>query len=274
MGFNKWNIRWITLQVLILFVIGLQTFETRAQTSASENVTDIPVFLAQGDSAFAQFNNAQAASYYKKAIALDSTNFRALSKLSQVYTTQSKDLIDQEKKTEAKIVVDESVRLVDMMLRLYPDRVETQYQLAAAYGNYALFKGGKTKLKVGRRIEGYCLKAIELDPDYAPPYMVLGIFYRKIAELSWIERTLAKTLLGGLPQGGREKSESYLVQAIERDPEMILGWYELAVTRLSMDNDEMALTALEKAVTLAPESSNDLHTLELVRQLLTEKYDR
>ena len=131
MGIKKRTARWVALIVVILFVAGQGTPETRAQTDTLRNVPDISMLLAQGDSAFAQFNNSQAADYYKKAIAFDSTDFRALSKLAQVYTTESKDLIDQQNKEEARIVVDESVLLVDRLLTLYPDRAETQYQLAA-----------------------------------------------------------------------------------------------------------------------------------------------
>lgn len=239
-----------------------------AQSTRPHAAASVSKLLVRGDSLVAAFENVGAQAYYEEAFRLDSTGFDVLLRLTRIHTMRAKDLLDGGRKREAENTVRESVRLAEIMTGLYPDNAETQFQMAAAYGNYALFKGGRAKLEIGRRIEGYCLTAIQLDREFAPPYMVLGIFYRKIAELNWVEKLLAKTLFGGLPEGGREKAERYLMQAVELEPEMILGWYELGVTRQALRDIDGARLALDKASALPPRNASELRTQARARRLL------
>ncbi len=52
---------------------------------------------------------------------------------------------------------------------------------------------------LGKDVEDYAEKAIQLDPSFAPSYTLLGVFYREVASLNWLERMLAGSL-GVLPK--------------------------------------------------------------------------
>jgi tetratricopeptide (TPR) repeat protein len=256
--------------LILLFpvIAGSIVIESYAQASGG----GISELIESGGASFSAFDNEKAAGFYRLALVMDSTNYDALIGLARVKTTQAKDLLDEDRVKDAESLVRESVDLADTIARLFPSKAATQFQLAASYGNYALYRGGKAKLEIGRSVETYCLRAIELDPSFAPPYMVLGIFYREISELSWVERTVASTLFGGVPKGGKKKSEQYLQEALERDPNLVMAWDELGVTRLALNDMAGAEIAFRTAISLNPESTNDIASQKRAQQMLDKHF--
>jgi len=220
------------------------------------------ILMSVGDSAFAAFNNELASAYFLEAAKLDTSAFVPVAKALRALTTEAKDLIDEGHKDEARRLVDTSIVLAEQLASRHPDEAESYLQLAAAHGNHALISGGKTKVRIGGKIEEYCKKAIELDADFAPPYLVLGIMYRKLDELSWIERTFANALLGNLPKGSKDLSEHYIELALERDPGIVVGWYELGLTRLAMKDEIGAVAAFNSAIERPPQTSADVKARE------------
>lgn len=73
--------------------------------------------------------------------------------------------------------------------------------------------------------------------------MILGIYYRELASLNWIERTFANTFFGNLPKGSYEDSERYFKKALSIDPNMIVAVFNLSKTYKLMGrrNDELSL---------------------------------
>lgn len=76
---------------------------------------------------------------------------------------------------------------------------------------------------------------IELKPDFAPSYVVLGIYYREVSELSWLEGQLADKLMGGLPDGSVDESIKALEKAVSLAPDAIYTNFELAKTYESVN---------------------------------------
>ena len=154
------------------------------------------------------------------------------------------------------------------MREKFPDRPETYFHLSAAYGNLALFKGGKSKVKIGRDVEQYAKKAIELDSTYAPAYVALGLFYREVSDLNWVQRSFAKVLFGGVPKGSKEDAVAMLERAIALDPNFSLAHFELAITLEKMGRKEEAIPHLRKVIELPPATTQDVRNKEIARELL------
>lgn len=57
-------------------------------------------------------------------------------------------------------------------------------------------KGIKDRTVVGRLYRDSCLRCIRLDPKDFLPHNLLGRYYYHVAELTWIERKIAKSFLG------------------------------------------------------------------------------
>jgi tetratricopeptide (TPR) repeat protein len=99
---------------------------------------------------------------------------------------------------------------------------------------------------------------------------VLGVFYREVARLSWIERLVAKTLFGGLPPASLVKSEEYLRKAVRADPESAFAAFELGQTLEALDRREEARDVYERLLGLEPRNSENLRDIEEARRWLAE----
>ena len=73
------------------------------------------------------------------------------------------------------------------------------------------------------------------------PYLILGVYYREVANLGWFERFLANTFYGDVPEGTNEESEEMLKKALTFDPKIIIANYELANTYLAEDRKKDAV---------------------------------
>jgi tetratricopeptide (TPR) repeat protein len=142
----------------------------------------------------------------------------------------------------------------------YPDKAVAQFWAAASYGNLALLKGGKEKVRLARNLERDAKRAIELDPSFAPPYVALGIYYRELAELGWFLRQFAKILVGSIPPGSKEDSLRMLQKAVELSPGDVLAQYELGRTYESMGRRKEAADQYRKLPAMRstePRDAND-----------------
>jgi tetratricopeptide (TPR) repeat protein len=199
------------------------------------------------------FDYAEAAREFEEAHRLAPDGFEALEWLCHVYN----DLGHGASGSEAEAFYRKAADYAEALRRGHPHRAEGYFWVAAGYGNLALFKGGRDKVRLARDVEENAKKAIALDPDYAPPYVALGIFYREVAELSWVLRAFAKMLYGGLPKGTREDSEEMLRRAVELDPTDVLARYQLGLTLLSRDRDEDAAGEFRAVLALPVAEAED-----------------
>ncbi len=230
----------------------------------------LDLLLAPGDSLRQVFDNAGALAEYSRLAATHPDAFEVLIRLTQAHNDYAQDLLADGRKKEAEAHFEDAVAMAERMRDLYPERPEPYFFLAATSGNLALFKGGKQKVRIGRAVEAYARMAIELDSTYALPYLALGIFYREVASLSWIQRTFARVLFGGVPRGSREDAVRFLEKAIALDPTLGLAHYELALTYAAMDQPEKALPHLQQAATLKPYTSQDRRNQTHARKLLEQ----
>ncbi len=241
-------LRLITSLVLIMLLSPLTLF-----AGTVENL------LRQGDQLLGAFNNSAALRKYEEALRISPDHFEALLRLSRtnmdiadvIRAKQGNDAPDAEKYYST------ALSYAERMLEKYPDRAESYFFMSAATGNMALYKGGKEKVKIGRDVEMYAKKAIEINPSYALSYCVLGIFYREVAHLNWFLKAFANTFFGGLPSGTNEDSERLLRKAIALDPSLMIAYYELGKTCEVMDREDEARTMYIKASKLPALSEYD-----------------
>lgn len=224
--------------------------------------------LATGDSLYAIFENEAALGVYQQAWESDSTHFGLLYRLARTANDVGQDLLATVSGSEAEPVMRLSTAYANALSRHYPDHPESWFMMAATWGNYALFAGGREKVRMGREIETWALKALEMDPDYAYAKLALGIFYREIGDLNWFQRTFANTLFGGLPDGGNEKAMRFLQSALEEDPTLVMTHFELAETWKMMGNPERARYHYGRVVDLRPINTEELRQQQAARKYL------
>ncbi len=234
---------------LILFLV-LAATDARAQTSA----------IDRADSLSARFEYRAAIPLYRSVSTDDEVH--RLSELATAENMLGLDVLAEGDKDSAEVLFGQAVETSEHMVETYPDAAASYFNRAAAKGNLALLKGGKTKVRLGREVESDALRAVEIDSTYSDALSVLGTFYREVAKLNWIERLVAKTLFGGLPSGSLEKSERYLRRAIKSDPASPFANYELGETLIEMERTAEATKVFEKLQTLKPRNSENVRQID------------
>jgi len=212
--------------------------------------------LDRADSLSARFEYTEAVETYRSAAS--ETGFRTLSGLSHAENMLGMDLLAIGESDSAEAHFQRAIDAAERMAELYPDSASTHFNLAGAHGNLALVKGAKAKVQLGRDVERYALRALEIDSTHSDALTVLGVFYREVAMLNWMERLVARTLFGGLPSSSLETSESYLRRAIEHDAASAWAMYELGQTLIEMDRPEDARGAFQRLARLEPRNSQDV----------------
>ena len=209
------------------------------------SASDYHALTAKGDEYYQQFDNLKALAEYQKAYDAAPERYEALMKLARAYNDVGEDLDSDKSEAYFK----EAVEYAELLQKKFPDSATAYSHLAVTYGNLALFKGGKDKVRLSRDVEKNAKKSIELEKEFAIPYVVLGIYYREVANANWLLKIFAKTLFGGLPDGTNEDSEKMLLKAIELEPS-ILTHYELAKTYEVMGKIDKSVEHLKKVVEL------------------------
>jgi tetratricopeptide (TPR) repeat protein len=241
--------------------------------TASFNFATEPGFkelLKKGDEAYDNFNNISAIEYYEKAYKLDSDNYDILLRLAKAYNSTADELFITRQKDKADPYIVKAVYYSELLQEKFPDSAASYAYLSMAYGTQAQVLGNRERIKMAKKVEENSLKAIEISPDFYLPYVILGIYYREIAKLSWIERTFANAFFGKVPEGSFEDSEKMLKRALAIDPDLMIAAVSLARTYRAKGDKKMEKIYLEKAVKMPVRDFRDKHYLPFMKKRLEE----
>ena len=225
--------------------------------------------IAEGDSLYAAFNNKKALQMYLKAFTQDSS-FDVRLRLSRTYYDYGLDLLAKNDEPDAKLHFEQSVLHAQHLVHAFPDSAQSHFMLAATIGNLAQFESGQKKVVIGRMVEQHSRQAIALDSTWAYPYVSLGIYFRELSRLSWLERAMAKVFYGRIPNVKESDVLSLLLRAIEIKPDFAFLHHELAMTYLTFGQKQKAMDHLETLILLAPETSQDVRNQVNARALMEE----
>lgn len=207
-----------------------------------------PGSLRQGDAAYAAFDNASALGHYLRAVEQDPFHFTALTRLVRVQNDEGRLALRRSDSSET--FYRRALTTAETLVVRFPDRAESWFLLALCHGSLVPFKGVREKLNIGRDVEANLQHSLSLDSTYAMSYVLLGIYYRSAAQLSWMERTLVNTLLGKHIIGTFDDSERALRTAIRLDPDSPYAYFELASTLRATGRNEEAVALLKTVVDL------------------------
>ncbi|MGI9534986.1 MAG: hypothetical protein ACR2NW_08535 [Thermodesulfobacteriota bacterium] len=247
--------------VYLIILLSLNTGITFSQTFED--------FVRFGDEYHSKFENLKALEEYKKAYHLNPDNFLILKKLTLTSNDCGEDLrgTDMEK---AKNYFRESVSYAELAKEKFPDEPDVYFLLAISYGNLSRYTGGKDKVKLARNVEENLQKTIKYKPDFAPAYIAMGIYYREVANLSWLLKKFAKAFLGGLTDGTLEESKIMLLKALELRPDFIITHYEIGKTYLDLKEPEKAEFHFQKVLDLEIVDHSDWSKKEKVKKMKEE----
>ena len=241
------------------------------ESSGSEAIDiRLKALQMQGDMLYSNFKNLEAQKSYlqMEKIHPDKNNFELLSRLARIHDSIGLDMFAGGKKSEAEEILKKSLEYTEKLKTNHPDRAETYLLLAVSTGNLARFKSGKDKIRIGGAVEGYCQKAIELNPKLGRPYSILATYYWEISKLSWILKAFARSFLGKLPEKSRDDALQLYRTSLENNPNQIYGQYKMADLLIAMNRKDEAKNHLKMALKLKALSTGDQRVQKDAKALL------
>jgi len=250
---------WIILAILIFSNLFLYTY---AQT--------VKDYLKWGDRAYKEFNNLVALGFYKKAYDLDTSNYVVLLKISKTYNSLYDEAVEDSSKNQAKEFAEQALDISTKMKDLFPDSSDAYSYLAISYGNLANISGSKEKIRLSKKVADNANEAIKKNPDSFLPYLVMGIYYKEIADLNWFERTFANLFYGKVPEGSVEESIEMLQKAYKINPKVIATNYQLALDYKEKGDKEKEIFYLKRVIELPRFYFKDTFYKEKAKERLDE----
>lgn len=222
--------------------------------------------LTNGDVYYRAFDNANALIEYHKAYALAPDSLSALERMARTYNDMGRLTLGAD--SSSATYYRKAVEYAEIMTRLYPNRAESHFWLALGRGSLIPFVGVSEKIRIGREVQDQARKTIELDSTFSHAYVILGIFQREGAKLSWIERAIVRVVFGQPISGSLEESERLLRLALSYDNHNSYAMFELYWTYSSMGNNEKALASLRSLCEIAPTNAREQQQLDDATALL------
>jgi serine/threonine protein kinase/lipoprotein NlpI len=257
--------------------IASQPIRARPVTAARSPASD-PVAAAAaaklGQQYFSNKNYSESINQYKQALQLGSSSYEVLYNLGRAYRQYGHAARDKDKKLfheNMKLAAEQFQRAT----RLKPDALDAFFQLGLCYRDMALYPQAAMTFKA----------ALQIKPDDPATYYQLGLVameqgYNQDAERYLLDglkimpdHGLILTSLGHLylQMDRTQEAIERLNQAVQREPNLPDGWYELGRARMKTREWKLALQALEKARELNPDSSSIYSAMAFCYQRLNNK---
>ncbi|MEO6882833.1 MAG: hypothetical protein ABI199_02285 [Bacteroidia bacterium] len=201
----------------------------------------------------AEYHNQEALAAFQRLLKSDSNNVNYLQYGSAMY---SKVGHEQSSETEQNTYYKTAEFLALKAIKINDNSADAHYAYALALGRLNEHASNKQKIAYAKLIKTEVDKSIQLNPNHAGAYHILGRWNRTIAEFNSFQKMAINTLYGGLPTGTYEAAVSAFKKAISIEPNYMLHQYELAVTYHEMGNDAEAKVWAQHALTL-PVTNND-----------------
>lgn len=172
--------------------------------------------------------------------------------------------------TEQERYFREAVRYAEAAVRADGRNANAWAYLAASHGSYAMYAGGKEKVKLANKIRDELDRALELDPQNQVAHTIYGTWHREVAEVGWIERQLANMFLGSMPDGSIDASIRHFKAAIRQGPDVLRHHFELGLTYIAADREAAAAAAFHTAQKCANGWKSDNLRRKIMKKWLRE----
>lgn len=249
------------------FALILQLFTTLAFPN------EYKTYLRIGDEAHKKFDNVNAALNYERAYELVPDNYEILLKVTAAYNDAGEEHVELRKRDLAEKYINKAVYYAEIFHEKFPDSADVYCYLALSYGNVAMFRRSKEKIKLAKVVKENATKSLQMNPDQFIPYVILGIYHREIADLSFFERLFANAFFGDVPDGSFEESVEMFSKALTILPRSIVPAYQLSKTYGYMGEDEKEKELLKKILSYKIVNFRDKFAIEKAKRKLDNQKD-
>ncbi|MAV65245.1 MAG: hypothetical protein CMG00_08660 [Candidatus Marinimicrobia bacterium] len=138
-----------------------------------------------------------------------------------------------------------------------PQSGYANFWYAALIGKIGELEGGQQRIVNSYEVKKYGMKAVELEPAFDGCHHLMGRWHFELANLSWVERSMARIIYGVPPQGSLDSAILFFKEAIRIDSNQIRHHYWLARTYYAMGNYKLAEDEFKIVLSLDALDNND-----------------
>ena len=246
----------VSTSLLLVLIIGFSTITPVVAAGVTSGYSShINQLIAEGNN-FAEktFDNQMALEKYIEALAIDSTDYSILWRLSRTYVDISEHLpnkTDAEKKRQMEWY-EKSLDFAKKAITANPKGAMGYIREAIANGRIALFRGVFESLSLVKQTRADCEKAISLDTTEPAAYYVLGRTNAKLCEKPKFVRWPL-----GIGWANMDDAIKNYERAIALRPNFIMYRLDCARAYVEMDEYGKAREHLIKISTLPQEDEDD-----------------
>jgi tetratricopeptide (TPR) repeat protein len=211
--------------------------------------------IRRGDECYSRLETAEALHYYREAYDIAPRESKTLIRLVRAYGDLGWLHLRRDSSSETFYL--HAAAFAETLLQVEPTKAEAHFWFAMAKGSLIPFGSISEKIHIGKEVRFHAEKAIELDSTYSYAYIILAIFEREEAKLSWFERTIARIVFGGDLKGSLTHSEELLFKALKYDSSSAYAYYELSRTYDTMGRKEDSIASLKKVIELPINSQRE-----------------
>ena len=223
--------------------------------------------LSQAKELIKQMKETEAYPVLVKAVQADNKNLEALS-LAAFYADKEGNRQTNIQKRNA--YYESSKIFAERALKLYPNEAEANYVMGVALGRIALISSSKEKVKLSKQIKELGDKCIQLNPNHAGGYHLLGKWNYEVWTLNFVEKAAVNMLFGGLPAADIKKSVTYLNKAIELRPDYLLYKLDLAKSLYDAEKKSEAIALLKIITDSKPSLQDDASVINEAKLLINK----
>ncbi|MBO6584513.1 MAG: tetratricopeptide repeat protein [Gracilimonas sp.] len=249
------------------FITCFLMFSAAATSIQAQQSAHPDSLLQKAHSYFNQSLEQQALAAYLDVLKADGDNFEALWHTSLIYARVGYRYDSEQEMMEN---YQKALTYAEKTLELYPDEGYAHFVYAVANGRISDLSDSQTRIKKSHVVKKHAQKAVELLPNYAPAWHLLGLWHSKIANVGSARQFAAGLFSDGLPEGAsNQKAVEYMQKAIRLQPEQTLRYkLDLARHYERAGENNKAIQTLKEIVQIAPKNDIDKWNLERARDLL------
>ena len=238
-----------------------------AELIGGESADPIHEMLSEAATLYENGNEEKALRLYSDILQRAPRNYEALWNSSLLTTRKGQR---QQNSTDEVFYYEKAREIARTCMRYHPNKPRSYYVYGIATAALVDdMPNSSERFKLIWKIKEYADKAVEMDPDYAPAWHLLGVWHSKLSKISTAERFAARLLYGRLPDGAsKEKAEEYLLRSIRMEPDEILFQLDLGQHHQEFGEHSKAVPILEQVLAMNPKSENDHHYQREARERL------
>lgn len=151
-----------------------------------------------------------------------------------------------------------------------PTNARARLTVAIGYAKNFPYADNQTKVNYSRLLKQETEKAIELDPQLALGYHILGCWHAEVASMGVFMKGLMKLVYGGLPKASHELAVQNFSKAAALAPTRIIHRWELAKVYLTLGKKDKAIEEIKVCLTLPPTDKDDSEAKKAAAKKLKE----